>query len=165
MRSIFGAVFPLFTTYMYENLGIHWATCVPAFLAVACVPFPFLFYKYGPAIRERCKYAAQSAEFVRRMQQAAANQNASDDSAGEKGVDSGRQEDEQTVRGDQHSDASSHTKGSDEDDEEDPASLEETARRVRSRAETVASRHSRHSVMYEGNPYDIDRVNTRQSFN
>lgn len=164
IRSLFGAAFPLFTGYMYDDLGIHWASSIPAFLALACVPFPFLFYKYGPAIRERCKYAAQSAEFVRKMQQAAANQNTSDDSAGEKAVDAGRQEDEQTVRGDQQSDASSHTKASDED-EEDPSSLEETARRVRSRADTVASRHSRHSVLYEGNPYDVDRVNTRQSFN
>lgn len=162
IRSLFGAAFPLFTGYMYDDLGIHWASSIPAFLALACVPFPFLFYKYGPAIRERCKYAAQSAEFVRKMQQAAAEQNTpDDDAAGEKGVESGRQEDEQTVRGDQHSDASSRTKGSD-DVEEDPAPLEEAARRVRSRADTVASRHS---VLYEGNPYDVDRVNTRQSFN
>lgn len=27
IRSCFGAVFPLFTTYMYHNLGIHWASC------------------------------------------------------------------------------------------------------------------------------------------
>ncbi|KAJ5161558.1 hypothetical protein N7492_006950 [Penicillium capsulatum] len=60
LRSIFGAVFPLFTTYMYEGIGIHWASSIPAFLALACVPIPFLFYYYGTAIRKRCKYAAQS---------------------------------------------------------------------------------------------------------
>ncbi|GAB7323894.1 hypothetical protein MBLNU13_g07326t1 [Cladosporium sp. NU13] len=69
LRSLFGAAFPLFTTDMYANLGIHWAASVPAFLALACVPLPFLFYKYGPTIRERCKFAAESAAFMRRMQE------------------------------------------------------------------------------------------------
>ncbi|KAI0100973.1 MFS general substrate transporter [Nemania sp. FL0031] len=68
LRSLFGVAFPLFTSYLYADLGIHWASSIPAFLALACVPFPFLFYKYGPAIRRRCKYAAQSAAFVKRMQ-------------------------------------------------------------------------------------------------
>lgn len=67
LRSIFGAAFPLFTTAMYNNLGIHWASCVPAFLAVACLPFPFLFYKYGGAIRMKCKFAAEAAEVLTRM--------------------------------------------------------------------------------------------------
>lgn len=54
---------------MYANLDIHWAASVPAFLALVCVPLPFLFYKYGPMIRERCKFAAESAAFMRRVQQ------------------------------------------------------------------------------------------------
>lgn len=45
LRSLFGAAFPLFTSQMYANLGIHWASSIPAFLALMCVPFPFLFYK------------------------------------------------------------------------------------------------------------------------
>lgn len=60
LRSLFGAAFPLFTTYMYQNLGIHWASSIPAFLALMCVPFPFLFYKYGEQIRAKCKYAAEA---------------------------------------------------------------------------------------------------------
>jgi hypothetical protein len=64
LRSLFGAAFPLFCPYMYQNLGIHWASSIPAFLALACVPFPFLFYKYGGAIRERCKFAAEAAAFL-----------------------------------------------------------------------------------------------------
>ncbi|KAK1984807.1 major facilitator superfamily transporter [Colletotrichum cereale] len=67
MRSLFGAAFPLFTTQMYENLGIHWASSVPAFLALACLPFPFLFYKYGHVIRSRCAFAAEAAAVVERM--------------------------------------------------------------------------------------------------
>jgi multidrug resistance protein len=67
LRSIFGAVFPLFTTYMYRSLGIHWASSIPAFLALACTPFPFIFYKYGEPIRLKCKYAAQAHEIMVQM--------------------------------------------------------------------------------------------------
>ena len=67
LRSLFGAVFPLFTTQMYDNLGIHWASTVPAFLALACVPFPFLFYKYGPRIRMSCKYSREADEAMRKL--------------------------------------------------------------------------------------------------
>jgi hypothetical protein len=70
LRSLFGAAFLLFTSYMYANLGIHWASSIPAFLALACVPFPFLFYTYGAAIRQRCKFAAEAAMFLENMQQA-----------------------------------------------------------------------------------------------
>jgi hypothetical protein len=52
---------------MYQNLGIHWASSIPAFLALACVPFPFLFYKYGKPIRLRCKYAAKAAKALADM--------------------------------------------------------------------------------------------------
>ncbi|EME41980.1 hypothetical protein DOTSEDRAFT_117678, partial [Dothistroma septosporum NZE10] len=61
VRSLFGAIFPLFTTYMFENLGIHWASAVPGFIALACFPFPILFYIYGAKIRSKCKYASMAA--------------------------------------------------------------------------------------------------------
>ncbi|KYK57778.1 Major facilitator superfamily domain, general substrate transporter [Drechmeria coniospora] len=64
LRSLFGAAFPLFTTYMYRDLGIHWASSIPAFLALACVPFPFLFYRYGAAIRMKCKFATEAAQVL-----------------------------------------------------------------------------------------------------
>lgn len=67
LRSLFGAAFPLFTTYMYQNLGIHWASSIPAFLALACLPFPFIFYKYGEKVRMKCKYAAKAAEIMHQM--------------------------------------------------------------------------------------------------
>ncbi|KAL9586503.1 MAG: hypothetical protein Q9212_000863 [Teloschistes hypoglaucus] len=70
LRSIFGAVFPLFTTYMYDGLGIHWASSVPAFLALACVPFPFLFFKYGEGVRMKCRYAREAAEVMEKLMQA-----------------------------------------------------------------------------------------------
>ena len=67
LRSLFGFAFPLFTRDMYEKLGIHWASSIPAFLALACVPMPFMFYKYGPAIRMKCRYAAESEEFMTKV--------------------------------------------------------------------------------------------------
>lgn len=83
LRSLFGTIFPLFTTCefcvslgnggmltgidMYKNLGIHWASSVPGFLALLCVPFPFLFYKYGESIRLKCKYAAEAARELEEM--------------------------------------------------------------------------------------------------
>lgn len=68
LRSLFGAVFPLFTMEMYRGLGIHWASSVPAFLALACVPFPLLFYRYGAAIRMRCTFARTAAEMMQKLQ-------------------------------------------------------------------------------------------------
>jgi multidrug resistance protein len=70
LRSLFGAAFPLFTARMYASLGIHWASSISAFLALACLPFPFLFYKYGEPIRLKCKYAAQAAQIMKDMKQA-----------------------------------------------------------------------------------------------
>lgn len=54
----------MFTRYMYEGLGVHWASSIPAFLTVACIPFPFLFWKYGEKIRMKCEFAAEAARFL-----------------------------------------------------------------------------------------------------
>ncbi|KAF2877303.1 major facilitator superfamily domain-containing protein [Massariosphaeria phaeospora] len=57
IRSIFGAFFPLFTHTMYHNLGVPWATSLLAFICVAFLPVPVLFYMYGARIREKSKWA------------------------------------------------------------------------------------------------------------
>ncbi|KAL2170009.1 hypothetical protein VTG60DRAFT_5410 [Thermothelomyces hinnuleus] len=67
LRSLFATAFPLFVRRMYVNLGIHWASSIPAFLTVACTPFPFLAYRYGAAIRMKCKYAYEAAVFLAKM--------------------------------------------------------------------------------------------------
>jgi hypothetical protein len=54
---------------MYESLGDHWASSIPGFLAVACVPFPFLFYHYGERIRARCMYAKEASIAAHQLQQ------------------------------------------------------------------------------------------------
>ncbi|KAF9884709.1 hypothetical protein FE257_001338 [Aspergillus nanangensis] len=57
-RSSFGGIFPLFGIQMYNNLGYHWATSLLAFLTLAMLPFPYLFFRYGSRIRQKSRYAA-----------------------------------------------------------------------------------------------------------
>ena len=64
LRATLAAVFPLFTPKMYQNLGVHWASAVPAFIALACFPFPILFWKYGERLRRKCKYSAEAARYL-----------------------------------------------------------------------------------------------------
>ncbi|KAG6000787.1 hypothetical protein E4U43_001503 [Claviceps pusilla] len=54
------AAFPLFGVQMYEKLGYQWASSVLAFLTVAMLPFPYIFFRYGKQIREKSRYAAKS---------------------------------------------------------------------------------------------------------
>lgn len=63
-RSLFGAAFPLFTDQMFQNLGLHWAASVPAFLSVGCIPFPVVLYIYGEKIRKRCRYGNEAEIFM-----------------------------------------------------------------------------------------------------
>ncbi|KAL2432885.1 Efflux pump FUB11 [Exophiala dermatitidis] len=65
LRSLFATAFPLFTTQMYSSLGDQWASSIPAFLALGCLPFPFLFHKYGRRIRTKCKYASEAAKMLK----------------------------------------------------------------------------------------------------
>ncbi|PRP80994.1 hypothetical protein PROFUN_11108 [Planoprotostelium fungivorum] len=67
LRSLFGMAFPLFTSSMYANLGIHWASSIPAFLALACIPAPIIFYLYGSKIRGMSKYATEAEEALNKM--------------------------------------------------------------------------------------------------
>ncbi|KAH6623649.1 major facilitator superfamily domain-containing protein [Chaetomium tenue] len=85
LRSVLAAAFPLFTAQMYANLGIHWASSVPGFLTLACMPFPFIMYRYGKALRMKCKYSFEAAEIMKQMQkQQEAATNPNDEGAGAK---------------------------------------------------------------------------------
>ncbi|KAK3675629.1 hypothetical protein LTR78_004713 [Recurvomyces mirabilis] len=57
MRSIFGAVFPLFATYMFEGIGINWGMTLLGFVATAFIPVPFILYAKGKSIRAKSKFA------------------------------------------------------------------------------------------------------------
>ncbi|KAJ4297407.1 Synaptic vesicle transporter SVOP [Collariella sp. IMI 366227] len=57
IRSFWGAGVVLFTEQMYDRMGDQWASSFLAFLSLACCAIPFLFWKFGAAIRMRSKYA------------------------------------------------------------------------------------------------------------
>ncbi|POY72513.1 hypothetical protein BMF94_4339 [Rhodotorula taiwanensis] len=57
LRSLVGFAFPLFTRQMFSKLGNQWALTLIAFLALIMAPIPFVFYRYGPAIRARSTFA------------------------------------------------------------------------------------------------------------
>jgi len=57
MRAAVAAAFPLFTVQMFANLGVNWACTLIGCLALLFSPSPFLFFKFGPRIRARSKFA------------------------------------------------------------------------------------------------------------
>ncbi|KAF7799594.1 hypothetical protein EIP86_010832 [Pleurotus ostreatoroseus] len=57
IRSGSGAAMPLFITAMYHNLGNGWAASTWAFISLAMIPIPFLFYLFGKKIRAKSKRA------------------------------------------------------------------------------------------------------------
>lgn len=194
LRSLFGAIFPLFTTYMYNGLGIHWASSVPGFLALACVPFPFLFYKYGSAIRVRCKYAAEADRFLKKMRGELPDEKDQDESS------SSQEGDDESEKNQHNTNAAGASAGhrperdnklereheqvreqeafdySYDDESKQPGNYESRFQSIKapgeqdswalrkqgSRATSVMSTAS--TGHYEGNPYDLDRTNTRESF-
>lgn len=56
LRSLFAFAFPLFVPQMYDALTPHWAGSLLGFIAVLFMPIPFLFFKYGAAIRQKSQY-------------------------------------------------------------------------------------------------------------
>ncbi|KAF1364755.1 benomyl/methotrexate resistance protein [Lizonia empirigonia] len=163
IRSVFGAAFPLFTQQMYDGMGIHWASSVPAFLAVACIPLPFLFYKYGATIRQKCKYAAQSEAFMEKI----------------RGQMAARAQQEAAGGGASNDTSRTATLAAEEEAENDAFPADTSPRFAEMKTEkethnplkkvaTGRSTRSRRSVNpveeYYDNPYEIDRFHTRESF-
>ncbi|KAH0368844.1 MFS general substrate transporter, partial [Aureobasidium melanogenum] len=57
LRSLCGAGFPLFATYMIDGMGIQWAGTLLGCFAFLLVPLPVLFYLKGAQIRGKSKFA------------------------------------------------------------------------------------------------------------
>lgn len=53
VRSLIGGTLPLAGKAMYEALSPQWAGTLLGLLQVACIPIPFIFYKYGHRIRAK----------------------------------------------------------------------------------------------------------------
>jgi MFS family permease len=52
-RSLVGAMLPLAGPAMFKALGLGWGNSLLGFLALAFVPIPIIFTKYGKTIREK----------------------------------------------------------------------------------------------------------------
>lgn len=53
LRSLFGAFLPMAGPAMYESLGLGWGNSLLGFIALAFMPIPYLFWRYGETIRKR----------------------------------------------------------------------------------------------------------------
>ncbi|KAK6335714.1 hypothetical protein TWF730_003092 [Orbilia blumenaviensis] len=168
LRSTFGAVFPLFTGAMYHKLGIHWASSVPAFLALVCVPAPFLFYKYGERLRLKCKYAGKAAEFAKRLQEQSGDSD--DGTTGVGGAARGRfqhsgiaERQEDRVTGEvltSHSECQDEKAGS----QSQELDLRNDLKRQRTQDTAYKCQQTHGLRRWASNPFDIDRVNSREAF-
>ncbi|KAI5263784.1 MFS general substrate transporter [Aureobasidium subglaciale] len=57
LRSLCGAGFPLFATYMIDGMGIQWAGTLLGCFAFCLVPLPVWFYLRGAQIRSKSSFA------------------------------------------------------------------------------------------------------------
>ena len=135
---------------MYENLGLHWAGSIPAFLALLCVPMPFIFWKYGPAIRSRCKYAAEAQAFMKKMQaQMDQDEGSEEEEQSEDSADKDKEHEEEREEAEQEAIDYSY-----EPEPEQPQlePIKSTASRP-----AMAQRYK----SYENSPFDLDRKSNR----
>jgi len=59
LRSLAGFGFPLFAPYMYDALGYGWGNSLLGFVGVGIgLPAPYVFWRYGPWLRNRSQFAA-----------------------------------------------------------------------------------------------------------
>ena len=57
LRSLCGAVFPLFATYMIEGMGVQWAGTLLGCVGLLLAPLPLIFYLKGAEIRKKSEFA------------------------------------------------------------------------------------------------------------
>lgn len=60
LRSGLAAAFPLFISPMLHRMGIDWGVSVFGFCAVAMIPIPFAFYRFGRRVRARGAWSRES---------------------------------------------------------------------------------------------------------
>lgn len=53
LRSLVEASFPLFTTQMFGNMGVQWASTLLGCIAAVMIPIPIIFRIYGKTLREK----------------------------------------------------------------------------------------------------------------
>jgi MFS family permease len=60
LRSMLAGAFPLFIGPLIGKLGIDWGISIFAFISVALIPIPYLFFIYGKRIRARGYWSKES---------------------------------------------------------------------------------------------------------
>ena len=53
LRSIVAAFLPMGGLQMYRTLGLGWGNSLLAFISLALVPIPLIFYMFGERLRKR----------------------------------------------------------------------------------------------------------------
>jgi DHA1 family multidrug resistance protein-like MFS transporter len=66
----------LFSIYMFQGMGIQWASTLLGCIAAALIPIPIIFYLYGHKIRARSSFAPTGMPMG--MQRPAASASADD---------------------------------------------------------------------------------------
>lgn len=58
LRYLLAGIFPLFSVQMFEHLKVQWAASLLGFISVGLAVMPFVFYKWGGALRKRSAYSS-----------------------------------------------------------------------------------------------------------
>ncbi|PWY71678.1 putative MFS transporter [Aspergillus heteromorphus CBS 117.55] len=58
LRSVAGGGFPLFATYMFNELGVEWACTLLGCLGALLIPIPVLLYMFGARIRAKSQLSS-----------------------------------------------------------------------------------------------------------
>lgn len=87
-RSVFGAVLPFATRPMYGALGVDWACSLLGFVMLGLCAIPFVFWRFGGAIRANSAFCRELKE-RRERQEERDRQDERDDGDVEKGVGRG----------------------------------------------------------------------------
>lgn len=139
-------------------------------MALACLPFPFLFYKYGASIRAKCKYAAQADAFMKRLRDQGPPKQRQPQADHESSITQAEEDAEQEAVDYSYEDEAEprfEEMRTAKEKEELGGELAKvrTGRSARS-TRTNRTGRSTKSIAdnYYDNPYEIDRVNTRESF-
>ena len=56
LRSLFGALFPLFGLDLYSKIGLGWGNSLLGFIALGLAPVPLVFRLYGERIRTKSRW-------------------------------------------------------------------------------------------------------------
>lgn len=64
LRNVFGFVFPLFTSQMFDGMGFTWASVLAALVCAALAIVPFWLLFFGKKLRLRSKYIVNDEDLL-----------------------------------------------------------------------------------------------------